>query len=168
MSRLIVISFIFMGLAFYHLSGGADYKPAPNSIQARSAQFGVFAAFKPGNTVTSPPSENQDSLSLVLADLPRSDASNTQTTTTPSIKVNAFPPLTQTKNTAPSDIHYISGETAAIRTGPGLFYEEAAKLPQGTEVTVLQTTGDGWLKIEALSSGETGWTVTWMVTDSAN
>ena len=36
MWRFIVISFAFLGFSFYELSGGADYKPATNSIQVRA------------------------------------------------------------------------------------------------------------------------------------
>jgi len=36
MWRLILISFAVLAAAFYELSGGADYAPAPNSIQARA------------------------------------------------------------------------------------------------------------------------------------
>lgn len=36
MWRFIFISFAFLGWSFYELSGGADYKPATNSIQVRA------------------------------------------------------------------------------------------------------------------------------------
>ena len=39
MWRFLLISFAVMGWAFYQLSGGADYRPAPNSLQAW-AQYG--------------------------------------------------------------------------------------------------------------------------------
>lgn len=35
MWRFILLSFVFLGWSFYELSGGADYRPAANSIQAR-------------------------------------------------------------------------------------------------------------------------------------
>lgn len=37
MWRFILISFVVLGWGFYELSGGADYEPAPNSLQARGA-----------------------------------------------------------------------------------------------------------------------------------
>ncbi len=36
MWRFILLSFVFLGWAFYELSGGADYHPSPNSIQGRA------------------------------------------------------------------------------------------------------------------------------------
>lgn len=38
MWRFMLITFGFLGFAFYELSGGADYKPHTNSLQARTAQ----------------------------------------------------------------------------------------------------------------------------------
>lgn len=35
MWRFILLSFVFLGWSFYELSGGADYRPSANSIQAR-------------------------------------------------------------------------------------------------------------------------------------
>jgi len=36
MWRFVLLSFVVMGWSFYELSGGADYAPAPNSLQARA------------------------------------------------------------------------------------------------------------------------------------
>ncbi|MEO0370702.1 MAG: SH3 domain-containing protein [Pseudomonadota bacterium] len=36
MWRFVVISFAFLGMAFYVMSGGASYEPAPNSVQAQA------------------------------------------------------------------------------------------------------------------------------------
>ena len=36
MWRLILVSFAFLGWSFYELSGGSDYRPSANSIQARA------------------------------------------------------------------------------------------------------------------------------------
>lgn len=40
MWRFIFVTFAFLGSAFYFLSGGADYAPVPNSIQARAQTEG--------------------------------------------------------------------------------------------------------------------------------
>lgn len=46
MWRFIFVTFAFLGSAFYFLSGGADYMPAKNSIQARAqAQGSTFFAW---------------------------------------------------------------------------------------------------------------------------
>ncbi|HEY9040255.1 MAG TPA: SH3 domain-containing protein [Roseovarius sp.] len=43
MWRFILICFGFLGFAFYELSGGADYKPAPNSLQIAMQNKPFFA-----------------------------------------------------------------------------------------------------------------------------
>ena len=43
MWRFILVTFAFLGSAFYYLSGGADYTPAPNSLQARAEGHTFFA-----------------------------------------------------------------------------------------------------------------------------
>lgn len=34
MWRFVLVSFVFLGLAFYEISGGDEYRPAPGSLQA--------------------------------------------------------------------------------------------------------------------------------------
>jgi hypothetical protein len=50
MWRFIVLSFGFLFVAFYELSGGADYAPAPNSIQARALIDDQRPRARPGST----------------------------------------------------------------------------------------------------------------------
>ncbi len=44
MWRFILISFGFLGFAFYQASGGADYAPAPDSLQVAMRNTSLFAA----------------------------------------------------------------------------------------------------------------------------
>lgn len=44
MWRFILVSFGFLGFAFYQLSGGASYKPAPGSLQVAMRETSLFAA----------------------------------------------------------------------------------------------------------------------------
>lgn len=50
MWRFIILSFAFMGAAFYELSGGADYAPRPDSLQARALLDGHRPTARPGST----------------------------------------------------------------------------------------------------------------------
>lgn len=43
MWRFILLSFAFMGFAFYELSGGADYTPRADSLQVALRDTGIFA-----------------------------------------------------------------------------------------------------------------------------
>lgn len=50
MWRFVLISFGFLGLAFYELSGGADYAPSPDSLQVAWADKPLFAVPTPAET----------------------------------------------------------------------------------------------------------------------
>ena len=54
MWRFIFVTFAFLGSAFYFLSGGGNYAPAPNSLQARAQTEGatLFAWPDPAPTQT--------------------------------------------------------------------------------------------------------------------
>ena len=58
MWRLIVISFAFLGFSFYELSGGAEYKPATNSIQARAQLNNERPKMRPAKVAVTRLAEN--------------------------------------------------------------------------------------------------------------
>lgn len=62
------------------------------------------------------------------------------------------------------DIRQISGNRVNMRMGPGTKYSVAAKLDRGTEVEVLQSPGNGWLKLRVQDSGRVGWMAEYLVT----
>lgn len=47
MWRFMLVSFGFLGFAFYEMSGGADYAPAPDSLQVAGADTPLFAVPEP-------------------------------------------------------------------------------------------------------------------------
>lgn len=52
MWRFILLTFAFLGWSFYELSGGADYQPAANSIQAQAKTGKISPVPRPGSTRT--------------------------------------------------------------------------------------------------------------------
>lgn len=83
MWRLILISFGFLGFAFYHLSGGSDYAPAPDSLQVALQDEPLFA----------PPRQPEPETQIAKVDngtLPAADtASAQQATAVPAPSKNA-------------------------------------------------------------------------------
>lgn len=72
MWRFIVTSFALLGLAFYVLSGGADYEPAPGSLQAmadRPQPQGRTAPERPA-----PPSRSLAEIEATMDNLRRTEA----------------------------------------------------------------------------------------------
>lgn len=64
------------------------------------------------------------------------------------------------------DIRQVSGNVVNMRSGPGTSYDKLGKLTKGTEVAVLEEPGNGWVKLEVLATGETGWMADWLITAS--
>ncbi|WP_255009980.1 SH3 domain-containing protein [Roseovarius sp. M141] len=62
MWRFILISFGFLGFAFYEASGGADYAPSPNSLQVAMRDTPLFAA-----PLKVAPQENDSSPQVAVA-----------------------------------------------------------------------------------------------------
>ncbi|MFU1477452.1 SH3 domain-containing protein [Roseovarius sp. C7] len=81
MWRFILITFGFLGFAFYELSGGADYAPSDNSLQAHmqrnsdASKLAQNAAEQPPQTpaVTSDTASPEVTLATVKAETPDAD-----------------------------------------------------------------------------------------------
>ena len=64
---------------------------------------------------------------------------------------------------AASDIRVVEGDVANMRGGPGTDFEKITALTGGTEVMVLGTSGNGWLQLQVIETGEVGWMADWLV-----
>ncbi|MEO1140465.1 MAG: SH3 domain-containing protein [Pseudomonadota bacterium] len=69
---------------------------------------------------------------------------------------------------AAMDVRYITGTVVNMRGGPGTEYQKVTSLTEGTEVAVLQSPGNGWLELQVVDTGETGWMADWLVSAAAN
>ncbi len=58
---------------------------------------------------------------------------------------------------AAKDIRSVLKSRVNLRMGPGTQYDVAAKLDEGAQVQLLETSGDGWVKLRVLDSGRIGW-----------
>lgn len=65
------------------------------------------------------------------------------------------------------DIRYVTATSANMRGGPGTDFARVGNLAEGVEVAVLGTAANGWLELEVLDTGETGWMADWLVSAPA-
>lgn len=149
MWRFVVVSFAFLGAAFYHLSGGADYQPRPGSVQVRGLS---------GDT--GPPAP---------APLPRSAKASEAGTQPPRTAVrgsDVAAPRTvlQTEGSgtagqaAPApDIRRVDSSVVTLRRGPGADHDRIDSLFYGTELRVLADPGTGWVRLRVIPTGQEGW-----------
>jgi hypothetical protein len=238
MRSYIFVTFAFLAFAFYELSGGGDYEPAPNSIQARAADKAgqaesVDMATLDGadtlvevevETVTrassslsdlkagedaqgerfqitlasveqSDPSAQESSLPKVTVETAKSetvadavaiDAAVQEAAAQPDI-TSEIQPVTPREvfsletyaasqgtdaqvfgvsSATPGDIREVAGDQVNMRAGPGTDYQRVGSLTKGMEVIVLDEPGNGWIMLEVVETGETGWMADWLVTAS--
>ena len=150
MTRFIVVTFLFLALAFYEMSGGAGFVPEQR-----------IAAAEPVETVTRADTVELASLSQVQ------EPAITDTLTIPLIA----PPVTAQDEAvieavvaevaqAPvvaQDLRQVIAERVNLREGPGTDYAVMDRLVQGTQTEVLETDAAGWAHVRVLSSGLSGW-----------
>jgi hypothetical protein len=183
MWRFLLVSFAVLGWAFYELSGGADYAPAPNSLQARGDTERPEAP---------PPGKEAAQATRTLAErealITEPDAAEG---TAEALPVTLATPRTAPADRAPPDqaaegdagaidaaIAAAMGEAPAdaatrrrvkdgsveLREGPGLSFDTVTRLSRGTEVAVVEDPGHGWLRVRLADGYRTGWLAEWLVT----
>ncbi|MET4127715.1 hypothetical protein ACSSV6_000172 [Roseovarius sp. MBR-38] len=182
MWRFVLISFVFMGWAFYEMSGGAEYVPAPNSIQARA----LLAAHRPK---ARPLRENVIQIAQAPAEVSRAAASLEEVGTgrarvvlasaeVPAVDPRIVVPTTVARRGVPVEVatptpavapavadeperaedrRRIVGQSVNLRSGPGTEFARIGGLARDTEVIVLRDDGAGWVKLRVIETGHIGW-----------
>ncbi len=188
MSRYVVLSFAFMGMAFYEMSGGADFEPGPNTTAAALG----FEPRKPDVTRIASRADTSGTpltgVSRVPA--PKADAQLDEdppmvlaTLETPTVargaqeaeKTAMFAqdsveaPVAESVEAGLSDpdLRRVDGSRVNLRSGPGTTYSVVTRLGKGEPVEVLQNTGDGWLELRVVETDRIGWMADFLVTASS-
>lgn len=186
MIRFIVLTFAFMGLGFYELSGGSDFEPAQwREITAPKVDMDAIAKPEPqpvqqvtkAKEITKPAPqinvEPQENPLVVLAAVPTTRRLVGASEPTPNLQKTTLGPdpsdvpegrstdvipvsLTTEVQIAP-DFRRVTGNRVNMRNGPGTQYSVVGKLLRDDEVEVLQDPGVGWVKLQVLETGRIGW-----------
>ena len=159
MTRFVLLSFAFLGWAFYEVSGGQDFEPAPpKRITVEKAE-----------PEAPPPSEETTDISAALAaesrpmPAPLPIALVSAPAPTPEAeRVNLAPSqdeiaATPVVETPPADIREVSGSRVNMRSGPGTAFGVLATLGRGERVEVLGAPENGWAKLRVIQTGRIGW-----------
>ena len=64
----------------------------------------------------------------------------------------------------PRDLRRITGDSVNMRSGPGTGYGITSRVTRDTEVEVMETFENGWLRIRVLDSSRVGWVSSRLVT----
>lgn len=180
MWKFIVITFGFLGLVFYQLSGGAEF--APQTADAEDAVIAarpVLSAPAAEPSASEPETEavtrGEDTISLVghsasagaVQDLlpvkregDRYEASfSVLPAPDPAPAAEPSSAVTQqvARGESAADLREVTGNRVNLRGGPGTAYEVVGRLTRGDHVAVIEDDGFGWVQLEVLDTGETGW-----------
>lgn len=189
MKTFILLTFGFLGFAFYEMSGGSEFEPASAKMASAAPQevaepkVAEAPAAKPvveaAEAITTASITKIDStpdvtrVSLNLTDVSAAAAEATQpaevtiidSAETPQI---ILPSLIATTNSngisASADIRTVSGNRVNVRGGPSTNYGIVSKLTRGEEVQILEDNGDGWVRMQPVDGGESGWMADFLLT----
>ena len=198
MKTFIILTFGFLGFAFYEMSGGAEFEPASARLAAAEpevAETEVVAQAEPAQEapvqaasiakISNTPNVTRVALNLtnVSEAAEAATVATAEPTAEPEIQIPTtaqivdsaetpqiiLPSLIATTNTANgavlgSDIRSVSGNRVNVRGGPSTSYGVVSKLTRGTEVRILEDNGNGWVRMQPIDGGETGWMADFLLT----
>lgn len=180
MNKYILIAFAVMAMAFYELSGGADFEPGSNSLvifaepkavklepkpvpeivaRAETGSIGLTEV-APIRALVEPAAPIADPIVTPVAlasdgDIPSQDSVSVAV---PEDKVQETVPLPQ------PDFRFVEGDRVNLRGGPGTAYAVVRKLVRNDMVEILADEGNGWLHLRDTATGDEGWIADWLVT----
>lgn len=178
MKRFIVLTFFFLGWAFYEMSGGSDFRPpeppvtiaqAPDPASADEITARpVIANLRPEPAKRQRPDDparaNALRASLETAPAIFSDplddfdaGDSVQLAALESRDLALGSPDPDEPQQRPSDIRQVIGTHVNMRQGPGTTYPVIARMNLGDEVEVLSDPGNGWLRLRDLRDRRMGW-----------
>lgn len=184
MKTFILLTFGFLTFAFYELSGGADFEPAsakfaaiaPDTVEVPKVAAAPAPVAKPDQAVTTASITKIDHtpdvtrVSLNLTDVSsaatqRPKAKVIDSAETPQI---ILPSLIATTNTSAAasdaDVRTVSGNRVNVRGGPSTDHGIVSRLTRGEEVVILEDNGNGWVRMQPVDGGESGWMADFLLT----
>ena len=192
MWRFMLVTFGFLGFAFYELSGGADYRPSDGSLQQVMAERRAteaqpqtaLARAKALDAVPEPAKTAQEpgSSTLILAaagtdslaPTPAPEKPAPITLSQPVIDVEKADELTvlaesiiqpRAEAEPQEDIREVTASRVNLRNGPGVGYPRVGGLSRGDEVEVIADDGSGWVKLRVLESGRVAYIADFLLSE---
>lgn len=183
MKTFILLTFGFLGFAFYEMSGGADFEPASAKMAAAAPKAAAESKIAEAPVaqpavVTTASITKIDStpdvtrVSLNLTDVSAAaeavqpaQAKIIDSAETPQIILPSLIATTDTNGvSADGDVRTVSGNRVNVRGGPSTNYGVVSKLTRGEEVRILEDNGDGWVRMQPVDGGESGWMADFLLT----
>lgn len=158
MGKLIVGTFLILGLVFYELSGGSDFVPESQLEQTAEAE-----------TITeeTSPEVTRTNASTLVNVAPETQTAPVAEIIQVAAEVVEELPVTEpvVAEAAPLDLRLVDSTRVNMRAGPGTNYAVLDTLNGGTETEVINVNADGWAEIRVTATGQTGWMAERLLTD---
>jgi hypothetical protein len=182
MNKYLLVAFALMDVAFYEMSGGADFEPGNTSLvvfaepkpvmPSRDAQPASvtranatgLSDIAPSRAVIEPIPDNSAAGGDLVADVPRVASVDPVVDPVQEPEVVAVEQETPTEAETLPDLRFVDGDRVNMRGGPGTDYAVIGRLVRNDMVEVLQDDGNGWLHLRATASGDEGWMAARLVT----
>lgn len=166
MTRFVFLSFAFIGWAFYEVSGGQDFAPAPPerlaALERADAQPATAQQEGPRDetevdisaalAAESAPLPKPIPVSIVSAPVATPDQERVALIPSPEELASVV-----VVEETPADIREVRGSRVNMRSGPGTQFSVLGTLRRGERVEVLREPGNGWAKLKVEDTGRIGW-----------
>jgi len=178
MGKLMITTFLGLGLVFYEMSGGADFEPQSwDDVVVADATADSAPAAQPqvtrGQTASliavSAPAIEETTLepTLAVATAPAAEPVAEVVVAEETIETQIVEEvLTAAVETPAADMRYVAGSRVNMRTGPSTNYGVLDTLTRGTEAEVIEVDDFGWARVRITETGQIGWMAERLLTDA--
>lgn len=166
MTRFILLTFGFLGWAWYEMSGGAAYRAGT------AAEPAVAQAPRPEVARAETGAADLTSVAQARAASPKPDVTRVSAAAETAKTIDPVPMATVDvaaarvdSDAAPAapelgilpDLRQVTGGRVNMRNGPGTGFSVVWQLRRGETVEVLSDPGQGWVKLKVVESDRVGW-----------
>ncbi|KJZ17170.1 SH3 domain-containing protein [Loktanella sp. S4079] len=170
MYKFIFSTTLLFAWVFFEMSGGFDFEPNCRTCDTTAQSSPETPARTPNRKI--PASFPVNSYAYVPFSspiiTPAKETPTTQTASASGMLIQAS--FSSGAGSAPqadqprSNIRVVTGDWVNIRAGAGTTFAVIDTVPQGTEAELIEMR-DNWAKVTLIESNETGWIVTWLLSD---
>ncbi|SEW46495.1 SH3 domain-containing protein [Cognatiyoonia koreensis] len=165
MGKLIVGTFLILGLAFYELSGGSDFVPESRITQVATAEVIEEA---PAPEVTRASNATLVNVAAEPEPTPVPEAEILQAVAEV-VEEEAEPAPAPVEiavtEPEPLDLRLVGSSRVNMRAGPGTTYAVLDTLDGGTQTEVIEVNADGWARVRISDTGQIGWMAERLLSD---
>lgn len=177
MKSYVWVTFGFLAVAYYQISDGADFKPGdtgitvfaevdPLIVQEMARESAVSrmalvdnASLAPSAAELADPNQREIETAVMSA-IRSQESADIELPVADGAAIRLAVTLPSGEADAPAaDLRRVNGSRVNLREGPGTGFGVIGQLSRGTSVEVLEDGGAGWVRLQVMPSGPTGWKI---------